>query len=496
MMNEKMQDLNKIHEPGIMYRLFTAPWIWAAMATGFFYWQIPNLPVGQELALRYFCGHPLERVLTGLFFIGLSIIGVKSFLLLFERYAFLKVPDFGINDVDQNLDAKVYKLQNRLTSASADLQNTHWGRRLEHLLTFFKGQKSGHGLNEHLTYLSESAGDRLHASHSLLQTVIWSIPILGFLGTVMGITLAIANVTPDQLETSLDEVTNGLAVAFDTTALALSLSLVLGFASLFIKRAEESLLGDIDERCRLEVNRCFSLDTGSQHPLAEAEAKASQALIEQTTSLISAQTEEWGRALTELREQWAVTIQGQQQSLVDALSDGTSNTLSNHAQQLSDYREQFLESQETITLSFVKEMQRMDEGRAKSEQELFNSVKELTETLNTNAVQSSKEQVAKLHQILDQFAERIESWQSTTGTWQASLHQLTAAVSKQSHSLLEHGSQLGKIVEQEESLIRLQSKLDQNLDSLHTAETFEQTLHNLMAAVNLLTARTRQRDAA
>ncbi|MBT5020011.1 MAG: hypothetical protein HON04_14855, partial [Planctomicrobium sp.] len=289
---------------------------------------------------------------------------------------------------------------------------------------------------------------------------------------------------------------NGLAVAFDTTALALSLSLVLGFASLFIKRAEESLLGDIDERCRLEVNRCFSLDSGNQHPLVEAEAKASQALIEQTTSLISAQTEEWGRALTELREQWAETIQGQQQALVEALSDGTSNTLSNHAQQLSDYRNQFLESQETITLSFVKEMQRMDEGRAKSEQELFNSVKELTDTLNSNAAQSSKEQVAKLHQILDQFAERIESWQSTTGTWQASLHQLTAAVSKQSHSLLEHGSQLGKIVEQEESLIRLQSKLDQNLDSLHTAETFEQTLHNLMAAVNLLTARTRQRDAA
>lgn len=495
-MNEKMQDLNKIQEPGILYRVLTAPWIWAGLATGIFYWQIPNLPVGQELALRYFCAHPLERVLTGLFFVGLSIIAVKSYLLLFERYAFLKVPDFGINDVNQDLETKVYKFQNRLTSASSDLQNTHWGRRLEHLLTFFKGQKSGHGLNEHMTYLSESAGDRLHASHSLLQTVIWSIPILGFLGTVMGITLAIANVTPDQLETSLDEVTNGLAVAFDTTALALSLSLVLGFASLFIKRGEESLLGDIDERCRLEVNRCFSIAAESQHPLAEAEAKASQALIEQTTSLISAQTAEWTNALQELRQQWTETIQTQQQALVESLTDGTSNTLSNHAQQLAEYRTQFLESQETITLSFVNEMQRIEQSRVSSEQELFNSVKELTETLNSNASEASKEQLANLHQLLSQFAERIELWQSTTGAWQNSLQQLTSAVSQQSHSLLEHGSQLGKIVEQEESLLRLQNKLDQNLDSLHTAETFEQTLHNLMAAVNLLTARTRQRDAA
>src|SRR5690606_16439917 len=98
---------------------------------------------------------------------------------------------------------------------------------------------------------------RLHSSHALLQTVIWSIPILGFLGTVMGITLAIADVTPEQLESSLNDVTSGLAVAFDTTAVALTYSLVMGFASLFVKRREEQLLVEIDETCRLESHRCF-----------------------------------------------------------------------------------------------------------------------------------------------------------------------------------------------------------------------------------------------
>lgn len=491
-----MSDLNINQEPSLAYRFFTAPWIWAGAATIGFYSQIPNLPVGQEMALRYFCGHPLERVLTALFFIGLAIIGVKSFLLLFERYAFLKVPDFGIHHVSDDIDQNINRLQNRMTSASSELQNTHWGRRLEHLLAFFKGQKSGHGLGEHLTYLSESAGDRLHASHSLLQTVIWSIPILGFLGTVMGITLAIANVTPDQLDSSLDEVTNGLAVAFDTTALALTLSLILGFASLFIKRAEEALLSQIDERCRLEVNRCFSFNAESAHPFIDAESKASQALIEQTTSLISAQTAEWSKALTELREQWAQTIQSQQKMLVETLTHGTTETLTNHSEQLSNYRQQFLSSQETMTLSFVGEMQKIEAGRQSSERDLFQSIQKLTETLNSNATTNSEHQTTQLHNILSQFANRIEDWQSTTGDWQQSMQQLTQAVNRQSEVLLEHGAQLKKIVGQEESLLRLQGQLDRNLDTLHTAETFEQTLHNLMAAVNLLTARTRTRDAA
>ncbi|MEI2659369.1 MAG: MotA/TolQ/ExbB proton channel family protein [Bifidobacterium adolescentis] len=52
----------------------------------------------------------------------------------------------------------------------------------------------------------------------LIRTITWAVPILGFLGTVIGITMAIANITPDQLESSLGEVTAGLAVAFDTTA--------------------------------------------------------------------------------------------------------------------------------------------------------------------------------------------------------------------------------------------------------------------------------------
>ncbi len=492
-----MRDLSTNQNPGYGYRFLTAPWIWACGATWLFYSQIPNFPVGQELALRYFCGHPLERVLMALFFVGFSIICIKAVLMIFELKAFYRVPDFGIKEVSDDLDQNVTRFQNRLTSASTELQNTHWGRRLDHLLAFFKGRRTEQGLSEHLTYLSEASADRLHSSHALLQTVIWSIPILGFLGTVMGITLAIANVTPDQLDTSLNEVTSGLSVAFDTTALALLLSLILGFASLFVKRIEENLLSEIDERCRLEVNRCFPIGPENNHPLFEAEAKASQTLLEQTAAMIARQTTAWSSSLEELRQQWSSTLLQQQEALTEALNEGTNNTLTNHARQLAEYREQFLSSQETMTLAFVKEMHEIGAGRHASEQELFESIQSLTESLKANAAATSQHQNENLDVLLTSFADRIEDWQTKTEAWQHHMEQLTLAVTVQSTTLSQHGSQLEKIVGQEESLLRLQGQLDQNLETLHTAETFEQTLHNLTAAVNLLTARSsRSRDAA
>lgn len=491
-----MRELNTIQEPGWVFKFLTAPWLWAAGATWLFYQQLPHLPYGRELALRYFCEHPLERVLAGLFFVGLTIICIKAVLLIFERRAFRRVPDFGITDSSEPLETNVSRFQNRLTSASDELQNTWWGRRLDHLLAFLKGQKTTQGLSEHLNYLTESAIDRLHASHALLQTVIWSIPILGFLGTVMGITLAIANVTPDQLETSLDEVTNGLAVAFDTTALALSLSLVLGFASLFVKRGEENLLSEIDERCRLEVHRCFPASTEQGNPLLEAERAASQSLLEQTTQLIQAQTAAWGESLGQLREQWAGTLQSQQRQLVDALATGTDETLANHARQLADYRQQFLEAQETVAGGLIREIQQLQSSREESERRLQSTVQNLGELWEASVNRSFDHQQQRFGELIADFSDRIENWQAQTAAWQADLQQVTAALVQQSEVLLNHGGQLEKIVDQEESLIKLQTRLDRNLETVRTAETFEQTLHNLTAAVHLLTARNRGRDAA
>ena len=58
-----------------------------------------------------------------------------------------------------------------------------------------------------------------------MRLIVWAIPILGFLGTVIGITMALNAIDPKAVEESMMQVTTGLGVKFDTTALALAWAL-------------------------------------------------------------------------------------------------------------------------------------------------------------------------------------------------------------------------------------------------------------------------------
>jgi biopolymer transport protein ExbB/TolQ len=80
--------------------------------------------------------------------------------------------------------------------------------------------------------------------YSLIRYVIWAIPTLGFIGTVMGISLALSFAGQVDLQDPnlLAELTKQLAVAFDTTLLALLMSAVLVLAQHVIQAAEERAL--------------------------------------------------------------------------------------------------------------------------------------------------------------------------------------------------------------------------------------------------------------
>ena len=79
---------------------------------------------------------------------------------------------------------------------------------------------SAAGLRLFLRSLADQDSLTLEGSNALVRFITWAIPILGFLGTVLGITGAISGVTPEVLEKSLSTVTDGLSLAFDTTAVA------------------------------------------------------------------------------------------------------------------------------------------------------------------------------------------------------------------------------------------------------------------------------------
>ena len=87
--------------------------------------------------------------------------------------------------------------------------------------------------------------------YSLTRYVIWVIPTLGFIGTVMGISLALEYVGNADLQDPklLAGLTRELAVAFNTTLLALVLSAVLVLLQHVVQAREERALNRAGEYC-------------------------------------------------------------------------------------------------------------------------------------------------------------------------------------------------------------------------------------------------------
>ncbi|QGQ27099.1 MotA/TolQ/ExbB proton channel family protein [Gimesia benthica] len=97
----------------------------------------------------------------------------------------------------------------------------------------------------------------METSYALLSGFIWAIPVLGFIGTVLGLSQAIGGFGKvlqtseelSQIKTSLQGVTGGLATAFETTLQALIAALFIQLILTFLKKSEEEFLDSCSEYC-------------------------------------------------------------------------------------------------------------------------------------------------------------------------------------------------------------------------------------------------------
>lgn len=119
-------------------------------------------------------------------------------------------------------------------------------------------------LNHHDDDVDETFGmkerEYMRSSFSLSRFMVWAVPIMGFIGTVWGISNGIAHFSDAMTMTSsvtdvsamlkenLPMVTSSLATAFDTTLLALLLSIPLMMLMISLEKSEEAYLIDLDER--------------------------------------------------------------------------------------------------------------------------------------------------------------------------------------------------------------------------------------------------------
>jgi biopolymer transport protein ExbB/TolQ len=310
-------------------------------------------------------------------------------------------------------------------------QQTMVVRRVSAALDFLRSRGSAADFDDHLRALADADAVALESSYGLTRFITWAIPILGFLGTVLGITTAISGVTPDKLENSLSEVTDGLAEAFDATALALALTMVTMFLSFLVERAEQSVLDLVDRYAEQDLAHRFERTGAEGGQFVEVVRRHTEVLCQAMEKLMQRQTALWAQTIEEADRRRRESEQRQQAMVAAALEAAIEKTLDTHARRLS-----------------ALEKQAVEQGAG------------LAEKLTALA--------ATIH--------------STGREQQAGLAQVTQAVSTQVEAL-------ARLQEGDKHLRRLQETLNQNLAALAGAGTFEQALLSLTGAIHLLTAR-------
>jgi biopolymer transport protein ExbB/TolQ len=386
--------------------------------------------IGNDLVQRYL-KHEVEQVELVLFCCALGALAAKLWGYARERAAcgrdVLPAWDGQPVPVSEagNLLNAVHKLGRRW-------QSTYLGRRVTGILDFVRSRRSAAELDDHLRTLADNDALALEGSYALTRFITWAIPILGFLGTVLGITKSISGVTPEVLEHNLSQVTDGLALAFDATALALSLTMVTMFLSFLLDRAEQGVLESVDRYADEQLAHRFERTGPEGGEFVAVVRQNTDVLVRATEQLVEKQAEVWARTFAETERRRTEADQRQQKLLLGALEAMLERTLETHSKRLANLEKQVVE---------------------------------------------------RSTDLLERLAAFSAALRDTGREHQAALAQVAQSATAQAEALMH-------LQGGEQQLAKLQELLAQNLAALTGAGAFEQAVHSLTAAIHMLTART------
>ena len=131
--------------------------------------------------------------------------------------------------------------------------------RIRKALELFESRTNNGEVGAYLNTQSDIDANRSTGSYSLVRVFLWAIPILGFIGTVIGLSVAVGslamgdNADPEALKSSINSLTSGLGTAFDTTLLGLVLSILMSFPLAAVQKKEDETLTMIDAFCVEEL---------------------------------------------------------------------------------------------------------------------------------------------------------------------------------------------------------------------------------------------------
>jgi len=302
-----------------------------------FYGAIHKNWIQQPLMVRYFAGHPIEYITTVMFFVGIAILLVKYLTILSQRQRLqrgtilpLNQQPLPVSQAGHDLSIVLNYEKKYGTSLLTERLKTH--------LHFLCRSHSASNLHFELRSHAETAAAKADADYGLIRLILWAIPMIGFLGTVIGITAALDNLDLNAMNETSKKLSAGLAVAFDTTGLAIALVVLLFFVQFLVHREETNLLTETDRLTEMELCGRFE----QNDPAKENDP------IVTIRRMLETITDSIGQATRRQTNMWEQSAETFKTSLASALKEG----MEQHAKSLVQAEAELLSQANKTTNQF------------------------------------------------------------------------------------------------------------------------------------------------
>ena len=478
--------------------LLRQSFVWGGMAALAFYAAIFRLAGVESFWHRWFAGHEMAYFATTLFFVGLAALVIKLLQVGVQMATVesvrLATDPLGVETVND-----VPNLLKDLQESTSGMADNYLVRRLREALEFIQRKGSADNIEKQLRHLEETDLSRMHNGYGLPRLTISVIPIFGFLGTVIGITLAIdkLDLSGEDVSQSLPEVVAGLSVAFYTTAQALGLSILLLVVKFCVERVELRLLSTVNESAsRQLVGRFQQIGTETDPNIASMKLMSARLLevvesgFTKQFALVNANLEQTGefqaKVLENASEKSAEILSNTASNLDEAISGAVLNGLTRHAETLNEGVRSLASDLEG---TLVRHAELLNEGLDQHTGALTEAERALAEE-NRRHLADVEAAVGEAMLVATTRQEKlIRQSEDLLKEMQVALVEAAGTTVAQQEQLIKQGDILLRVVEAIGQVKNLEEALNSNLNALAGSHNFEKTVTGLAAALQLLSAR-------
>jgi len=184
---------------------------------------------------------------------ALAIMGYKSTSTARQRNM-LNLPLVSIAEGSRVFPEDAEKLTDPIQSLPQPQQTYLLPRALQTALSRFQLTQSVQFASEAVESICDTENDRLDSELSMVRYITWAIPSIGFIGTVRGIGAALGQ-AHEAMQGNIAGVTSSLGVAFNSTFVALLISIIVMFFMHQLQLAQERLVLDSQAYCEHKLLR-------------------------------------------------------------------------------------------------------------------------------------------------------------------------------------------------------------------------------------------------